>query len=344
MKPILANLCLLFVTLLVMLIGAEVLFRVIPRGTAPSDDRPKFYYAPEGARDLRNGPYDTAKPASTYRIAVVGDSFSFAPYMQFDDTFAKRLERMLNLNLAAPRVEVLNYGMPRLSTNHEVPLVEQALREGADLVLLQITLNDAERKPVAPGAGLLRGRVGIGGELEFDSGLLSHWKFGAFVLQRIHAWSSRHAYQKYFFDLFEHKQGWALFRDSLAKIRAKCRKADVPVVGIIFPLFEPTLVDYPFLPIHEKIATALSELDYRVYDLLPSFRGMPTDRLQVLPGVDRHPNEIAHRVAAESLYEYLAQEALLPAESVIKVRVRNRISADLSTANEDVAYTPAATK
>ena len=175
MKTFLANLLLLGFTLLLLLAGAELVYRLLPAQTAPRNDRPAFYYSSEDAPDLRDRAYSAAKPAGTFRIAVVGDSFSFAPYMQFDDTFAKRLERMLNLNKTSSKVEVINYGLPRLSTSNEVKYVEQAVGEGADLVILQITLNDAELKPYAPGTGLLSARTTSSGDIEFDSGLFAHW-------------------------------------------------------------------------------------------------------------------------------------------------------------------------
>lgn len=82
---------------------------------------------------------------------MVGDSFSFAPQMQYDDSFSKRLERLLNANATdspkSPRAEVINLGVPGHSTVHEVRTVEEALKLSPDLVLLQITLNDAELRP-----------------------------------------------------------------------------------------------------------------------------------------------------------------------------------------------------
>ncbi|MFM1848172.1 MAG: hypothetical protein RL417_1646, partial [Pseudomonadota bacterium] len=126
------------------LIVIEVLFRSLYQPPIRWNDRPRAYFVPENAVVLTDRAYPAKKNPGTVRIAVVGDSFSFAPYMQFDDTFAKRLERWLNLNEKQPKVEVINYGVPRYSTSHEIAVVERALKEEADLIVLQITLNDPE--------------------------------------------------------------------------------------------------------------------------------------------------------------------------------------------------------
>ncbi len=101
----------------------EIIFRLLPAHSAPQwQDRPLAYFYPEGAQTLQDYNHTAKKPAGALRVAVVGDSFTFGPFMQFDDTFPKRMERWLNLNQNQPKVEVINYGVPRYSTYHEVPV------------------------------------------------------------------------------------------------------------------------------------------------------------------------------------------------------------------------------
>ena len=54
-------------------------------------------------------------------------------------------------------------------------------------------------------------------------------------------------------------------------------------------------------------------------------RGIPDERLQIRPGVDGHPNEIAHRIAAESLYAWLEKEQLVLAENFVHWKKEKRI-------------------
>jgi hypothetical protein len=57
---------------------------------------------------------------------------------------------------------------------------------------------------------------------------------------------------------------------------------------------------YPFAPIHETIRRFCLQAGIAHHDLLPVFRGRRSETFWVHP-VDRHPNEIAHRLAAEDL-------------------------------------------
>jgi hypothetical protein len=57
---------------------------------------------------------------------------------------------------------------------------------------------------------------------------------------------------------------------------------------------------YPFEPAHETIRRLCAGAGIPHYDLLQAFRGRPTADLWVHP-VDHHPNEVAHRIAAEAL-------------------------------------------
>jgi len=93
--------------------------------------------------------------------------------------------------------------------------------------------------------------------------------------------------------------GWLAARAALGRMGGRCREKGVPLVVAIFPLFGNPLDDrYPFGEIHAKVAQAAGEAGAKVVDLLPAYRGLRWELL-VVDGVnDEHPNEIAHRIAA----------------------------------------------
>jgi len=296
----------------------EAAFRAFYHPPVAWNDRPKTYFIPQNAVVLTDRSPSPAKKPGSIRIAVVGDSFSFGPYMQFDDTFAKRLERWLNLNESQPLVEVINYGVPRYSTSHEIAVVERALKEHADLVLLQITLNDPEIKPYRPTGLLVDEKTG---EIVVANKLFQYWRSLGYVVTRIENTQTHKDYVNYFFRLFDGKKTWKNFSDSLKAIAARCQKADVPLVAAVFPLFgHPVNPAYPFFPLHEKVGGALQSLNIPHLDLAEAYRYLPLERLQVIPVADRHPNEIGHRIAAEAMIPWLASTGLLPA-SIFPVRV-----------------------
>ena len=81
-----------------------------------------------------------------------------------------------------------------------------------------------------------------------------------------------------------------------------CRERGVPFVVVIFPLFGNPLDErYPFAEIHAKVAQAAAEAGAKVVDLLPRYRRLDWRLLVVDGAADEHPNEIAHRIAAQAI-------------------------------------------
>jgi hypothetical protein len=82
---------------------------------------------------------------------------------------------------------------------------------------------------------------------------------------------------------------------------------------------------YPFFPIHKKVDQLLTDVRVRHLDISSIYNGIPLERLQVIPGVDRHPNEIAHRMAAERIYLWLEELHLIPDEFRLTERYATRL-------------------
>lgn len=314
------------------------MFRLIGPAEAPRlwRDRPQYFYLPESAHSLKA--FDPAPPdkAGAFRIAVVGDSYSFAPYMQFDDAFPRRLERMLNLNSEGRKVEVRNYGVPGYSTYHESKQVLNAMVDDkSDLVILQITLNDPEVKPLTPRG--MQHMINPYRDLDFDNGshpILSHWHMLRWVMKRIHATLAEQQYEKYYRDLYENKYGLDRFEGSLKRIADMSANGHVPVVAVVFPLFGyPLDENYPFHDIHQYIHGQLEKLGIKYLDLTSAYVGAPAERIVVLPGEDYHPNEIAHRIAAEEIYSWLLTEGVLPPEMAVRAIYNSRTEIDLKPEN-----------
>lgn len=322
--PVVLTLFGLFVSLLCIEIGYRI---VVWSSSQPPrwSDRPRYYFQAGKAETLQDYQYPDEKPQNRFRVGVIGDSYSFAPYMQFTDAFPKVLERMLNLNQGEPQAEVINHGVPAYSTSHEVKTAAKALEQGSDLLLLQITLNDPEIKPITP-IGITH--FNTWGPLQltgWKATVVRYWSSLGFVIQRLHNESTRRRYIEYFINLFEKPDTWANFERSTKEIVKRAKEKNVPLVAVVFPLFGvPLDSEYPFHRCHEKVGTLLKSLDVPLLDLFSLYEGIPIHRLQVIPEEDRHPNEIAHRMAAERIYDWLEGLGIIPEPLRITAKYKKR--------------------
>lgn len=109
------------------------------------------------SQGLRDHEYSYAKPAHTYRIAIVGDSFSEAIQVPLEHTYHQILETRLNSE-GNRKYEVINFGVGGFGTTHEyLMFIHQALNYQPDMVLLQFMFgNDIyENSPALNGRAYL---------------------------------------------------------------------------------------------------------------------------------------------------------------------------------------------
>ena len=71
------------------------------------------------------------------------------------------------------------------------------------------------------------------------------------------------------------------------------------------------LQQYPYKNIHEQISNALDKENIPHLDLLGEFEDKDPIRMQAAPGIDPHPNEIAHRIIAKALFHYLLDNSFI---------------------------------
>src|SRR5438094_401369 len=94
---------------------------------------------------LRDREHSKRKPANTIRIAVLGDSYTEAFQVNFENSFCALLERKLHEcpALSGHDVEVINFGVSGYGTAQElITLRSEVWQYSPDLVLLAVTTNN----------------------------------------------------------------------------------------------------------------------------------------------------------------------------------------------------------
>ena len=322
-SSLLVNILVSCIGTILSLVALEVAFRIITlKKPHRWSDRPRNFFMAANAPNAQDGAHQTYKPEGTFRILVVGDSFTFGPHLQLDDTFPKRMERWLNLNPQAPYVEVINYGFSGYNTVKEAKVIQDSEKLSPDLIVLEITLNDAEPHLLSK-----EEKENLYGARWLNSLFFRTWSSLGFLFSRLHNSQTHWAYIKYHTQFFENPETFAAFDKALADIAEFSERVKVPVVAMIFPLFDfPFDEKYPLVKTHTIIQEALKQKKIRYLDLTSAYKGIPQERLQVIPGGDNHPNEIAHRIAGERLAGFLKENSLIPGESWPKRRFKQRVN------------------
>jgi len=331
-SQILVHLLLLGVGLLFALLACEILLRLASWFVPPhkaADARPPFYYKQAGSPSFQNFRDAVPKPPGVFRAAAIGDSFTYPHYLQFDDAYPQKLANIMNLartSDAAPRAEVINYGAAGYSTEMELATFQRALDEGAELLILEITLNDpaadntiSEFQRRAPGR---YGRLEISAE---RTPLLHYVKTFGFLAERWHNLQTHDSYVRYHRALFDNPDTWASFSRAVLEMQRRSRERGAVFVAFTFPIFAfPLDKSYPLRGVHRKIAAFMREHEIPHLDLLPAYLRVPPERLHVFAVGNSHPNEIAHRIAAEYLYLWLEDLELIPEELRLADKFRTR--------------------
>jgi lysophospholipase L1-like esterase len=251
-----------------------------------------------------------------FRILVVGDSYTWGDGVYPESTYPRGLAYRLEDYFGEPYVEVLSMARPGWNSKTQLEKVRGFFPHlQPDLVIVGVCLNDAEpsnRQRMEEGIKPARRRQVESrlGKWAYSSSALVRLVFEGFENLR-----SRVAVRRYYHSLYADGTGTKRgFQTAIKGFARFSRKSKTPVVIAILPIFDSQLgEEYSYRALHEQIASLARDAGLRVLDLLPAYEGVDARRLALIPFTDPHPNELAHRLAAERIAEYLITENLIGA-------------------------------
>jgi lysophospholipase L1-like esterase len=261
----------------------------------------EFKYNALRFRDVELGP----KPAGARRVMVLGDSFTEGQGVKEPDTYPRRLEALLNAS-GTGRWEVRNCGRRATDFPDLYAAFEEILPYAPDVVVYGMVLNDADRSAEFQSRQtyvndwiLDRGRI-----LEGDAPAAmrrADSRLAALVSDRLEGYRTSRATLRWYREMYAqpNREGWERTQDFLRLMNVRTRASGGRFLVASWPLLV-RLDRYPFADVHETVARFCLAAGIPRHDLLPALQGRPTTSLWVHP-VDMHPNEVAHRLAAESL-------------------------------------------
>ena len=241
------------------------------------------------------------------RVMVLGDSFTEGQGVKEPDTCVRVLESRLNAG-GGDRWEVLNCGRRGADFPLLFEMFEQILRYDPDVVVYAMVLNDAEqsnefhaRQRYVNDLILDRGRATMEGHPVPDMGRFDSRLLG-FVRERLETRRASRETTRWYLDMYAeaNREGWTRTQGHLREMNRRMRERGGRLLVASWPLLVNLEGEDPFAAATETVSRFCVAAGIAWHDLRPALRGHPTSSLWVHP-VDMHPNELAQRLAAESL-------------------------------------------
>ncbi len=304
MTRVLLRVVFVLVVTLLALVGGEFALRFVFRHAATSGNARDFVgqHGPAPAIRVNNVGFrdrDVPPKSDKYRIAVVGDSFTWGQGVEEKDRFSDLIEQALGTGY-----EVFNFGRPGDNMPEHLDVLAQALAIQPDFVLLQLYINDWETasmerprsKPLLPESW---DRVLERRSILYDL-LRNQWDA---VQEKIGVTDS---YAKYMERNLKDpnapnaKQAYG----QLAEFIDRARAAHVDVGVVLFPAPDslgPRGRDYPFGYLHQGTARVCADQQTPFLDLLPTYSTVDDPTTLWVSPFDAHPNAMSNRMAADAI-------------------------------------------
>ena len=307
------NLLLLGVTMLLVLVMAEVFIRILFDDITTTDDNASYFARKwketskpsVNSLGFREREISMQKPADVYRIAVVGDSLTYGQGIAEQDRFSRMIERTLNGGKIS--YQVYNFGIPGAETIDHIRFLEDVFKIDPDFILLQWFTNDVEGPDKSARQSYYRLIPS-----DYLSGILQKNSALFYLINR--QWNQlqsqiglvapfRDSMNGRFGDIKSENSQRAIHE--LNEFITLVKDKNIPLGIVMFPnlvLTEGGVEKYPFDFLFDRVIDACHKNDIKCIDLRPAFAKENPTELWV-NRFDPHPSVFANKIAAESILE-----------------------------------------
>ena len=245
------------------------------------------------------------KEERTLRILGLGDSYLWGQGVHQGDRVLDLVESSLAAQDPSRAVETINTARPGVNTFWQASTLQgRGLAYDPDLVILFFVLNDVEQDTRGPVA-MVEFQTDYRNLYQQPDWFTAHSQLWGWARQRSIATARARRYVTDCVASFhEHSWKWELTTGALDQIQAALDARGIPLLMVVFPFFVELDGDYPFASIHEVVRQHAEERGIPLLDLRDAYRAFHGPELWVHE-TDQHPNELAHRVAAEAVHGFL---------------------------------------
>jgi hypothetical protein len=233
-------------------------------------------------------------------VAFLGDSFTLGIGVKDTNTIPANVERELQRNYS--NIDVLSFGVSDTNTSYQITLLKEYVWEfKPDIVVVIFFLNDANRIGVVRFLSKPNVLSRIRKYSYFANALIGSFErpiFSKIMIRHYHAGFS------------ETSQDYQLIKSALKEGRALSAKHQFDFIVAVYPVLFLLDERYPFRTIHQNIEHFCKIEDILFVDWFNTFFGK-SDKEMWVHSTDQHANEVAQRLVAIELTNYLRDSGLI---------------------------------
>jgi len=291
--------------MLLAFLTAEVVFRLADIGH-PSGRR---FGAPAGHPQEPPNPLGLREPWDElpandprFRLAFLGDSFTYGLGVASDETFVHRVEELLQPRVPGG-VVTINSGKTGSAPGTQLPLY-RSWRDAIqpDAVVQVLYVNDIGLDTYAFIMKIDRIRDAPLWVGEWSRVLAYAERQARYWI----VWNKTLGFYRGGTTREERERAWTQLAADLEACRDTIRADGAHYAVVLFPWLY-RLDDYPLEEFHERMAKLTSELEVAYLDLLPTYRGRDSETLRI-SSEDEHPTPLAYDIAAERIVRFVCSQ------------------------------------
>ena len=241
------------------------------------------------SKGLRDKEYSIDKPNNTFRVAVIGGSFTVPAGVELDLAFHSLLEDRLNEENPDLNYEFINFGVSGYRINNKIAtLKHKALEYDPDLVLF-----------VLDGSQFTEDE-----EKEFKAKPVKNQFFQSFtykLLSKMKIFKDDDKHQQY---LDKHLDGLDELDQDLLELRQISKQNNVPITIVVLDH------DYSHYELSDDIEELVEKNDLYFSNTIPGFEDTNLSEMTIYK-IDIHPNAQANQIFADEIYEDLEEQSLI---------------------------------
>jgi lysophospholipase L1-like esterase len=241
------------------------------------------------SQGLRDKEYSLEKPSDTFRVAVIGGSFTVPAGVEIDQAFHSILENRLNQEFPDLNYEFINFGVSGYRINNKIAALKyRALAYNPDLILFVLDSSQFTEDE----------------EKEFNPKSTKNPFFQSFtykLISKIKLFKNDRDHQEFFDD---HLRGLKEFDFALRKISQISKNYNIPVCIVVLDH------DYSHYELSAKIKKLVEKYSLYYSNTIPAFRDTNITDFTIYK-IDIHPNAKANRIFADAIYNDLKIQSLL---------------------------------